>query len=87
MDSKADNSKSKQQIKNIILYATVAVLVSSALLAIFMIFFGDIETLLQVFCTLAIIYVEARLCSSLDGSQLVLGHSLDFNYLGMLCRL
>ena len=57
MDSKADNSKSKQQIKNIILYATVAVLVSSALLAIFMIFFGDIETILQVFCTLAIIYV------------------------------
>lgn len=57
MDSKADNSKSKQQIKNIILYATVAVLVSSAFLAIFMIFFGDIETILQVFCTLAIIYV------------------------------
>lgn len=64
MENNLEQTKTKKQIKNIILYATIAVLVVIGFLAIFMIFFEDIETILQILSTLAIIYVITLITSA-----------------------
>lgn len=53
-----------QKLKTFGLYATIAMLIVSAIIAIFMIFFGTERTLLQVLATMAILYLTTLLCAN-----------------------
>lgn len=57
-------NKSGLNIKTYIMYATIALLVIGAVIAIFMIFFGAEVTLLQCLATIAILYLMALLSGS-----------------------
>ncbi len=53
-----------QKLKTFGVYATIAMLIVSAIIAIFMIFFGTERTLLQVLATMAILYLTTLLCAN-----------------------